>query len=97
MNTELKHCCWQHMLESWTVADPVMVNCPRCRGRGEREQPVFSGRFDDAHVAIFECDVCAGLGKVDVMEDAILSMDIPSPHSVQNWRIEEAIIGDDED
>ena len=59
------------------MADPVMVNCPRCRGRGEREQPVFSGRFDDAHVAVFVCDVCGGSGKVGVLEDEILSAEPP--------------------
>ena len=59
------------------MADPVMVNCPRCKGRGEREQPVFSGRFDDAHVAVFECDVCRGVGKVDVLEEPILSAEPP--------------------
>jgi len=79
------------------MADPVMVNCPRCRGQGEREQPVFSGRFDDAHVAVFECDVCGGSGKVDVLEDAILRVEPPKPYTYKKWRIEEAIFGDDED
>ena len=57
------------------MADPVMVNCPHCRGLGEREKPVFSGRFDDAHVIVFECDVCRGEGKIDLLEEAILSVE----------------------
>lgn len=38
---------------------------------------MFSGRFDDAHVAIFECDVCRGLGKIDILEEPILTMEPP--------------------
>jgi hypothetical protein len=79
------------------MADAVMVNCPHCRGRGEREQPVFSGRFDDAHVAVFECDVCRGEGKIDVLEEPILSAEPPTAYTYKNLKIEQAKIGDDED
>ena len=34
MSTELKHCCWQHMLESWTVPDKLMAHVDLCSGIG---------------------------------------------------------------
>lgn len=50
-----------------------LVNCPRCRGFGEREQWVYANFVSDPTLETFVCDVCGGTGKIDLLLDAILS------------------------